>query len=634
MITCFPDFYPDEIFYSACARFSERMQYPDKRSIVQQLFSTGNAIASVLLPSHLGNFIATLSDSYAYTADFVIDHHTALPYYSVFLPAERLSRIRSDMVNGDGRGLYMKAGLTAGRIPVPSRLRFCPLCAKEDKEQFGECYWHRLHQIPGVEVCPLHYVFMKESTVPTANNRIRHAFVAAESNIEDLLPESLDLTNRRDKTALHVAQDVRWLLEQKDLNMGTTAFRDRYLTALATKGLATFSGTVRMAELSGKFKEHHSLEGLSLLHCELQDNVEENWLTRILHTSNEAQPPICYLLMINFLGYSLETFTALPRRCEPFGNGPWPCLNIICDRYRQPCITKCQVTYGKHSGGQPTGIFSCTCGFVYSRKGPDQTDKDYFRIGKLISFGDIWKQSLRELSNDSSLSLREVARRLGVDPATVKSQLAQLELTQIDTDGIKMDIAHQNNPERRQKLRDQCRMQWLSGVEQASDSGIKALRAKIPKIYIWLYRNDREWLLQHLPARKAKSSLPAARVDWRLRDIELSTKVKLSAEALKRREGMPVQLTITSICRETGQPTLVEKYQDKLPKTMETLSKLVETRPEWAIRRLWWAASYFKREGIIPTKWQLIKKAGVERLISDPAVQNTIQEILSSFFHN
>src|SRR6266699_6474553 len=108
MIGSWPDPYPDELFYSICARFSERVRYPSKRSIVVELFGTGNAIACVSLPSHLGHFVSQLPPYGNYTVNRIIDQHTLLPYFAPFLPPERHNRLCQDMCSNNGPALHME----------------------------------------------------------------------------------------------------------------------------------------------------------------------------------------------------------------------------------------------------------------------------------------------------------------------------------------------------------------------------------------------------------------------------------------------------------------------------------------------------------------------------------------------
>ncbi|XGV96359.1 MAG: TniQ family protein [Leptolyngbya sp. BL-A-14] len=41
-----------------------------------------------------------------------------------------------------------------------------PQCIQNDQKTYGELYWHRLHQVPRVLVCPHHAEALQESIVP------------------------------------------------------------------------------------------------------------------------------------------------------------------------------------------------------------------------------------------------------------------------------------------------------------------------------------------------------------------------------------------------------------------------------------------------------------------------------------
>ncbi|MGB8508575.1 MAG: TniQ family protein, partial [Pyrinomonadaceae bacterium] len=97
MICSFTDPYSDELLYSVCARFQDRMQYPNKKTTQQQLFSTTCRTAAVDLPSNIKHLLSNLHPLHRYTADQIIDGHTLLPYFSPFLPSERVTQLREDI---------------------------------------------------------------------------------------------------------------------------------------------------------------------------------------------------------------------------------------------------------------------------------------------------------------------------------------------------------------------------------------------------------------------------------------------------------------------------------------------------------------------------------------------------------
>ncbi len=76
-----------------------------------------------------------------------------LPYYARFLCEEKRNKAYES--------LYYQRGNYHNVMPMPIEngtryFRYCPLCVKEDREKLGETYWHRNHQLIGVNVCPIH----------------------------------------------------------------------------------------------------------------------------------------------------------------------------------------------------------------------------------------------------------------------------------------------------------------------------------------------------------------------------------------------------------------------------------------------------------------------------------------------
>ena len=181
------------------------------------------------------------------------------------------------------------------------------------------------------------------------------------------------------------------------------------------------------------------------------------------------------------------------------------------------------------------------------------------------------------------------------------------------------------------------RTTWLVTMQVNPGEGIKILRSKAPGVYTWLYRNDKAWLLAHVPLRN-KQKMQPGRVNWEKRDLQLAEEVKLAAFLLKNLPERPIRVTISAIGREVGQLALIQKHLDKLPLTANTLHEYVEAHEEFAVRRVQWATENYRREHIYPQRWQLVKHAGVERLAGKPQVKEAIdaawRSLNSSMSHN
>ena len=636
MIRCFPDPHPDELLYSICARFSDRMGYPTEYAVVQELFGTHAVKAVVDLPSHLGRLISMLPPGTSYTVDDLIDDHTLLPFYRSFLPPERLQCLRNDMCGDNGPGIHMRVGIVGCPIPLPVWLRFCPLCMAEDIKHFGECYWHRIHQVPGVEVCPVHEVFLQNSSVHARNTRPQGQFISANRVIQAAEVRQVDPSNRCHIMLLEIARDAIWLLDQHGSSAEFESLHKRYIAALVDRGFTTYRGKVYTRRLLEAFKIHYPSDLLKPLHCELDENRKSTWLARMIHTSQFAKHPLYHLLLIHFLGYTVKDFfnQPLPVEQKPFGEGPWPCLNPTSNHYRRLLIQECHISFHPKTKVRPLGTFSCTCGFVYCRFGPDQTPDDRFRIGKVKSFGLIWEATLRQLWEDHSLSLRQVAHRLGVGTYTVKVNAFQLGLSFNRGTGKSLTKIIPRSPKASEiskvdKL-ETYRQKWLSSMEEEPDAGIAELRSKLSKIYFWLYDHDKDWLKSHLPKHK-RSIMHPSHVDWASRDAQYVEAVKASVVRLTSTPLRPIRLTISEISRDIGLLPSMEDCLDKLPLTALLLDEVVETHEMFAVRRIQWAAELYKQENISPTRWQLMKRSGViEAHKKWPLVQSAIDAALES----
>src|SRR5215213_8193677 len=128
MVALFPTPYPDELFYSLCARYSDRVGYRDKAAVNVELFGSRGFAASIDLPSHLHHFEANLPQHHSLTADRIITEHTLFPYYSPFLPVSRSELLSDQMKSSRGSAVHKTSGITASTIRSLDWLRFCPIC--------------------------------------------------------------------------------------------------------------------------------------------------------------------------------------------------------------------------------------------------------------------------------------------------------------------------------------------------------------------------------------------------------------------------------------------------------------------------------------------------------------------------
>ncbi len=641
MIGVFLDPYPEEILYSTIARNAASLNYPNLRSVGITYFGDPHSIATVMFPCRLEYLVTHLPPYTGHTADTLIGEHTLLPFFAPFLPPARVAQLRDDMRGAQGMGVHMRAGLMASTVPLPNTLRFCPTCAAEDREQYGEWFWRRQHQVPGVHLCSKHHVWLEVSPVLIANRQTRHAYIAAENAIPCLPPSRASLNTPREAKLIAIAQSVEWLLVQKLPPPGLEHLRERYVRALIKLDLATFAGRVRMSEVLEAFMAFYTEELLAFLYCHLDARSKDNWLARLIRKPDSALHPVQHLSLMHFLGGAVSDYLldqAGPP--TPFGSGPWPCLNPVCSYYNTCIIRACTITYPPGLNGRPSGSFTCRCGFTYGRAGPDTGRDDVCRRGKIIAVGQVWESALQECWSDASLSVNKIAERLGVDPRTVKLHAQHLELSMVRTKKEKALAmpprrisGTEHNAEVAQIFLDSMRTTWQKACSTHGHHGRKFVRLQVPRVYTWLYRHDRDWLKEHLPPRKRPK--PSRRVDWAERDARISQLIPEAVQRLHLQPGSPQRITIATIGRGIGYAAMIQQHLDLLPLTAAALAGAEESRIAFAIRRIRWASAHFNNQDRVPARWELVRMSGTERLLSDVAIQKTldvaINELKQSF---
>ena len=114
----------------------------------------------------------------------LIEKHTMFPYYARFLPYERRNRAFEALcsMSGDYNNLL---AIPKQKNGEQRYLRYCPLCAKEDRNLYGESYWHRSHQLTGVGICPVHGCKLLNSSVIISGKESPN-LTTAEQGIEEM----------------------------------------------------------------------------------------------------------------------------------------------------------------------------------------------------------------------------------------------------------------------------------------------------------------------------------------------------------------------------------------------------------------------------------------------------------------
>lgn len=617
MTGLFPQVYPDELVFSICSRYHELLAYKSGYSTGRDLFGSDRIVVAVDLPNNLGRLCNSLPVNHDYTTERLINRHTLYPVFSAFISPERAESLRNDLVQSRGGAAYGRTGIL--NTQNQNRyLRYCPSCADEDRNKWGETYWHRIHNVPKVQVCPIHHIPIENSSLLTSYRSQRERFVTAEKTVppKNDVPRKARSSDSHTELFSKFASDFWWLLNQRDLCADSTVTCNRYRRLLFDRSLSTYNGTIRRTELHAAFLNFYPADILNSLRCGFGPHLTTTWLAKIVQNSpkNCSQSAIHHLLLMNFLNCPVQDFFSLPTHpIDPFGQGPWPCLNPIAAHFRKPVITSCRISKtngwaGHRTPATPIGTFACDCGFTYCRKGPDRTDTSRFHFYRIESYGNTWYASLKRLVQVHGYSVKHAALLLNVTPHIVRVELKKLHALETNQ-GLKQSKTRRKKNVTKATIK-KYRAEWKAAIKANPGVGRTHLNQICGyRIYHDLLWHDREWFEANSP--RVPSYTPAARINWKQRDLELAELARKAAADMINGPGRPVRASVTALARQLGILASIHKRPALLPLTKETIAKSVETTEQFALRRARWSADQYRNENIIPSYHQLQTRAAI-----------------------
>ena len=243
MIGFMPELYPDELVYSWLSRYHAKSGHATHRQTIEELLYNPRDRIEIEFINHFTDDFQNVLLKHI-PIEQLIAEHTMFQSYAIFLPYEERREVFNSLVKMNGKYRQIHGMHSSGNL---NNLRYCPLCVKEDREHYGETYWHRQWQIYGVDVCPKHKCYL-ENTDIICNGRSRLAsmFITAEESIST----NIDKTKTaEDELEIELSQYAINVFNT-DINMNNSITAGEYLhsTMEGTKYLAP-RGEVRKLEL-------------------------------------------------------------------------------------------------------------------------------------------------------------------------------------------------------------------------------------------------------------------------------------------------------------------------------------------------------------------------------------------------
>lgn len=599
-LTSFPTPYPDEILYSVLCR--HHMRCGNSKSRQTNLALWGNAYGKKLfLPDGIECIAAQIPSGADLTAERFINENTIFPMLKPFLPQSKCEALYAAMRYGS-QNIYNLIGFVRVFTRQHPFLRYCGQCAERDTEIYGEIYWHRVHQLPGVFACPIHGVATVESDVKPGELRTEYyPLLYAHSNAAHAYDPDISAK------LLDFAYDAQWLLQHgRELGFSerTNTLYDNWLSA---KGYHDNAGKTSGKRLARDVTQYYGQEFLSLF--DAYNSGACSWIRRIL-SRKSSQHPMYHQLLIRFLAGSPEAFFSGTHKevkgLLPYGAPPYPCRNVVCEHYLQDTIEYIEVTHT--AKGDYKATFICPhCGFTYRRKRPLPKEKQYAGQIDIADYGWLWCQTVTAWLSKGK-SPYKIARELHCDVRTILSF------------GIEHGFLPQERrirrkpyvPSPREKMdfdiqRETYRQRWLDLIAENPAATRNELRRLDSKADQWLHQHDADWLAQNSPP--SKKAMPL----WADCDDEYLEKLENAVEQIRTVPGIPKRLSLAAIGRTAGiTKPQIRLVSDYLPKTKAFVVANTETHEQWQKRKILWVVTQMRGRGELLTVYKVRHAANIE----------------------
>lgn len=521
-------FFEDETFYSLCCRQHQFLGHLKASDTLAWLFGQHSCAVTHDFPCNLDalNSLAQVvwGDSLS-----IMREHTILPVFFPFQSDQQIAAVFQTVKSAQIGSIKYRLGLLTGRFGAEHPLKACIACMTNDQTSHGTAYWHLSHQYPGIVLCPIHGLMLRESTI---NRQWSGSF-------QWVLPNEAFLAAATSPVPSATAQKTLQQLGKGVLDLAScgvsrrfhpTTVRSVYKEALLRLGISESvrtSAAIDFAEYSSQLQPYPPLTSLPTT-----VQSAEALISQLTRPPRGHCHPLKHLTLITWLFGRLGPFIEVYDRLDS--------------------LPLQQISQIKHERSAKAVI-------VDVPRKAKVTDKKDLRKPKKLN-PQIRTAILECLRNGNSkdsicskfeISICTVNRLLRSEPAIVKSR----------------------NEMHQESALFKHRTEWQATVFAHKNATAKSIRLVIPNIYAWLYRNDKKWLLTQTHNLPSGRSGNYSNIDWHERDSELAD---LVINAVTHSAEQKLKLHKTEIF--TLIPALSRSLEKKgyFLKTRKLLSKILQ----------------------------------------------------------
>jgi hypothetical protein len=481
-----PALLPGETIYSWCGTVHAWNGNTDVRKTSRQLFGAPYAGLLHDFPSHLAALDKRTAQSLGDTRRLG-QTNTLLGYFLPFLAADVAGHILEALQSGTIPHLKMSLGITASRVGAYHPLKGCVDCFNDDEAAYGRAYWHVTHQYPSSLVCIKHGQPLKiaHSEITPVHRRVwlrpRHW----------LAHEWIDVaveTDAQMASLTRIAEFSALMAEMPPASLRPSVLSATYQAELGRHGAVTSGGNLRLNKLVDTIRT--SYRGMEKLPgFEVLKSVNADWPGLAAALSRKIPRPghpLKHLLLIAMLfdrwcdfidAYerSAMELSAVEPESSP-GEDAAEDLRLL-DFKSLVIESGLSISAASMKVGvtTATGVRWATAnGISFTARPKTLTPTLLNRVRRLLRAGH---------------AKTEIQRRTGITAVSLNRLIS-------------------SEPEAAEAWRSACfqkdldlnRQRFLKVVGRHPGWPVKSLRQIPGNGYMWLYRNDRQWLVDHLPS--------------------------------------------------------------------------------------------------------------------------------------
>lgn len=551
---------PDETLCSAVSRMHRLWGDRCAATTTSRLFGHHRAGSQHDLPCRLAHLAERTTGTYG-DARRIAEDLTVLRFYRVFLPPDLHAHAVSVMAGDTLAHFKLRLGILTSRFRANHPLKACVACMTSDRNRFGWAYWHLTHQFPGVWYCHEH----PDQPLRMANVKVNgvHRFLWHLPEESILAEEAFDFERRGKclsavRTLAHCTARLVSVSETSSLTY--ERIRRALLAEMRERGWASPTGRLRLRDASQSLArfdaDARSVPELRPLPSTVEQAANE--LGRLLRSPRTSTHPIRYLNLVAWLFGDGQSFIVRLHEPEPHG------IALASDTgatergtareakspLRDAALALIRDGHSARASAAQVGVDTKTV-LAWAEQGELKTRRRPKRLK-----GHARERLLSMLR--AGAAVEDAVAATGFSASTVNALLC-----------ADRELYGQRALARFALARTQARAAWSGAIDRVRPNGTSLARREAPAAYAWLYRHDKEWLLQHRPP--AVRSRPRCRDElWVARDDELSSQIrKAVAVILSAAPGQPVPLG--RICQAVPDLSPRLRKMQRLPKSKQAL---------------------------------------------------------------